>query len=71
MFNREGSSFFLRKSQPLAVRSFLGGELWAVSGGAMTTYEVLYLMLMSANLVLNSVVALIALLSFISNNKRK
>ncbi len=37
----------------------------------MTTYEVLYLMLMSANLVLNSVVALLALLSFINNNKRK
>ena len=37
----------------------------------MTTYEVLYLMLMSAKLVLNSVVALLALLSFINNNKRK
>ncbi len=37
----------------------------------MTTYEVLYLMLTSANLVLNSVVALIALLSFMNNNKRK
>lgn len=37
----------------------------------MSTYEVLFLMLTSANLVLNSVVALIALLSFIQNNKRK